>query len=107
MRRERPAGWAHWRAGGRCMRWVRYQQRYLADRAPQKVVLKARRIGYSEAIAFERACRGLGVLILPGETPKMVPAVPQNLVSASQRQSIVLLEKVLKHVKALGHGMVG
>lgn len=89
------------------MKWVRYQREYLADRSPRKVVLKSRRIGFSEVMAFEAACRAVGVEMWPDCPPNVVKPVPQNIVSASQRQAIVFLEKVMRHVKALGMGMVG
>ncbi len=89
------------------MRWVGYQQSVIADRSPRKVVNKSRRIGISEAYGFEGAMRLVGVEILPGRPPKQVPRISQNIVSASQRQAIELLETTLHHVKALGHGTVG
>lgn len=89
------------------MRWVGYQQRYLADRSPRKVVNKSRRIGFSEVMAFEAACRAVGVELLPDTPPRVVTPVSQNIVSASHGQAKELMEKVMVHVKALGHGFVG
>lgn len=87
------------------MKWTRYQLRYLADRATRKIVNKSRRIGFSEAVCFESACRAAGVEMLPGLPVRIVTPVPQNIFSASKPQAIDLLARVVRHLRVLEIGM--
>lgn len=80
------------------MRWVGYQRRWLADRSQQKLVVKSRRIGFSEVRAFESATRACGVDLIVG---KQIAPVNQNFISASAAQAKDLLAKCMKHVGAL------
>lgn len=79
------------------MKWVGYQLRWLADPSPQKVVVKSRRIGFSEIVAFEAACRAVGIDIITGTAHK---PVPQNFVSSGYDQAKTLLARALLHVEA-------
>lgn len=81
------------------MRWAPYQLAWLADRSPQKVALKSRRIGFSEVIAFEDAQRAAGIDLVTGKLHK---GISQNLISASHAQAKDLLRRSLHHVQALG-----
>lgn len=63
-------------------------------------MVKSRRVGFSEVIAFERACRASGINLVTGKQHR---PVNQNLISASQAQSKELLEKCMRHVTALGY----
>jgi phage FluMu gp28-like protein len=83
------------------MEWVGYQKRWLADESRQRAVVKARRIGFSEVVAFQNSCRAVGVDLIKGTTHK---PVSQNLVSAGQEQAKVLLQRHVKHLTALGLG---
>lgn len=78
-----------------------YQLAYLADPSPRIVVNKSRRIGFSEAACFKRACRAAGVVIRPGEPIRKVAPVPQNIFSASKPQAIALLERVVRWVRVI------
>lgn len=66
-----------------------YQQRWVEDKSPLKIVLKARQIGFSFAMAFEAVMEAI-------EAPCNVV-----MLSASQRQSNELMEKVYQHLRAL------
>lgn len=89
------------------MKWSGYQRTYLADRSPRKAYLKARRIGVSEVVAFEIACRACGAELWPGQPPRTVPPVPQSILASGLVQSTALLRRVLHHVKAIGVGFRG
>lgn len=71
-----------------------YQQAWAADTSPLKIVLKARQIGFSFALAFEGVMEAV-------ESPCNV-----LMLSASLRQSRELMEKVYQHLRAL-NVMVG
>ncbi|MBE3574552.1 MAG: hypothetical protein IMW99_03720 [Firmicutes bacterium] len=66
-----------------------YQQRWIEDKSPLKIVLKARQIGFSFALAFEGVMEAI-------EAPCNV-----LMLSASLRQSRELMEKVYQHLRAL------
>lgn len=66
-----------------------YQKRWIEDRSPLKIVLKARQIGFSFAMSLE------GVLMAIEEPCNVL------FLSASQRQSRELMEKVYQHLRAL------
>jgi phage FluMu gp28-like protein len=76
-----------------------YQTAFLADRSPQKAVVKARRIGFSEVVALECACRAAGVDIVRGTR---IQPVNQTVVSASERQAQKLVARVARHLEAFG-----
>ena len=69
-----------------------YQRGWLLDRSRFKIALKARQIGFSFIIALEGLLEAI--------------EKKQNIIylSASERQSNELLEKVIMHARALGHG---
>jgi phage FluMu gp28-like protein len=95
---------AHWL----CVRFTSYQQAYLADRSTQKGVVKSRRIGFSEVVAFESAQRAAGVLLLPGIPASVGKGVNQLVVSAGGAQAVDLLTRIVRHLKALlGIGLPG
>jgi phage FluMu gp28-like protein len=81
------------------VKWVAYQLRWLHDQAPQKAVVKSRRIGFSEVVAFECACRAAGVDLINGRNVK---PVNQNIISASHAQAKELLARCARHLEALG-----
>lgn len=66
-----------------------YQRRWIEDRSQLKIVLKARQIGFSFAMALE------GVLLAIEEPCNVL------FLSASLRQSRELMEKVYLHLRAL------
>lgn len=66
-----------------------YQQRWLSDKSRFKIALKARQIGFSFIIALEGLIEAI-------EYPRNV-----IFVSASERQSLELLEKVYQHTRAM------
>ena len=70
-----------------------YQRKWLHDKSRFKIALKARQIGFSFIIALEG--------LLEAVEKK------QNIIylSTSERQSQELLDKVLVHARALGHGV--
>lgn len=88
------------------MRWAGYQTRFLEDTSRQIAVVKSRRIGFSEVACFRRACRVLGVRILPGHFERTTPA-PQMLISSGFEQSKDVLARVMFHVKALTKALAG
>lgn len=85
------------------MKWVGYQQAFLADQSSQRAVVKSRRIGMSECVSFQAATRAAGIELLPGKPPRDVRPVSQVLVSAGLEQSKELLVKVVEHLRALQH----
>lgn len=85
-------------------RWVGYQQRWLADPSPQKLIVKSRRIGFSEVAIFKRVCRALGIDLIRGTHSK--PA-NQNIISASHGQAKELLARAVKYLELFGHGVTG
>lgn len=88
------------------MKWVQYQRDYLDDQSPQKAVVKSRRCGFSEVVAYERACRAAGYFLVPSQPPRRIKPVPQNFVSAGLEQSKDLLARAGFHLRCLemGHG---
>jgi len=66
-----------------------YQQHFIEDQSPLKMVLKARQIGFSFAMSLE-------AVLLAIEAPCNV-----IMLSASQRQSNELMQKVYQHLRAL------
>ncbi len=83
------------------MRWLPYQVRWLSDRAMRRAIVKARRVGFSEVLTFEIACRALGIDLLLGTFCK---PTNQHLLSASFRQSVDLLARAKKHLLFLMRG---
>jgi phage FluMu gp28-like protein len=89
-----------------------FQVRWLADTSPFKVMNKARRLGASEVACLERALRGSGIEMLPGQAPRIydpknvspnlrnldLSPVPQNIFSASATQAKDLLARCQPHV---------
>lgn len=69
-----------------------YQRRWLVDRSRFKIALKARQIGFSFIIALE------GLLEAIEQRKNII------YLSASERQSQELLEKVIMHARALSYG---
>jgi phage FluMu gp28-like protein len=65
------------------------------------VVVKARRIGFSECVSFERACRALGTRLRRNGTWERHRPASQILLSASFEQSKQLLARVMRHVDFL------
>lgn len=83
--------------------WKGYQRSFLADLSTYVAVLKARRIGFSEAVACKCAMRALGLALVNGKlTQTKRRGVKQNLFSASHVQAQDLLQRVLKWVRILG-----
>lgn len=83
--------------------WVGYQRRFLADDSPRVCVLKSRRIGFSEAVAFKSAMRACGIVLRNGKlVPTGKPGVNQNIFSASHEQAKDLMQRVLRWVRWLG-----
>lgn len=82
------------------MKWLGYQWRFLDDRSTRRIVVKSRRIGFSEVGAFARAARAHGLRLRSTGWEHCKPA-SQNLLSASWTQSKALLKRVMVHVDAL------
>lgn len=80
------------------MKWAPYQLKWLRDNAQQRACVKSRRIGFSEVVTFEAACRAGGIDLTSG---KLIRPVPQNFISAGLEQSKDLLARALKHIEAL------
>lgn len=81
------------------MEWAPYQLAYLADSRPRISVVKSRRIGFSEVVAYRRAARLVGFDYRAPRGHRRTRPIHQNLVSASHRQAKELLAKVLNHVQ--------
>lgn len=82
---------------------VRYQRRWLADRARKKLLVKSRRIGGSFVVALEDAWAAAGFGYDERGRPYYRPerGVDQRIVSASHAQSKELLEEVGRHLENL------
>ena len=72
------------------MRLLPYQQRWVADRSPLKIVVKARQTGYSFAATLRAASE-----CLKGR-PTWI------FLSKGERQSRLLMEKVAEHIRSMG-----
>lgn len=83
-----------------------YQWRYLDDRSTQRVVLKSRRVGFSEVAAFRHAGRALG-LRFRSTGVEECRAVDQNIMSCSFEKSKDLLARVMGYVDGLIAGVPG
>jgi hypothetical protein len=64
-------------------------------------VVKSRRIGFSEVVAFEAAQRALGLTLLPGLPTALGTGINQLIISAGSAQAIDLLARVVHHLEAL------
>jgi len=91
------------------VRWLPYQWRWIFDLASAVASVKSRQVGMSEAEVFKRSARALGYrwLYRAGPEGKVFPGIPQNFISASERQSIDLLRRAAIHVEALSIGATG
>lgn len=86
---------------------VLYQQNFVTDESRSRLVVKARRIGFSFIIAYADACRAIGYrwrrtpsgLVTSEYDPRN--GVDQIIVSASMRQAKLFLAECVRHLKAL------
>lgn len=83
------------------MRFVAYQNRFLADKRSQICVVKARRIGFSEVVSFRCATRAAGIDYNPYGPSKRIKPVPQNIISAGHDQAKDFLARSVRHLRAL------
>lgn len=82
-----------------------YQQRFVADQARFRAIVKSRRIGFTFGVAYSDAARAAGYKVWRNKDGSYSSSynprtgVDQILISASMRQSKLLLAQCLKHLR--------
>lgn len=77
-----------------------YQVRWLLDRSPLKLLVKARRVGGTYMVTLSSGWRAVGYDLLTG-TFDLSKGQPVNFVSASERQAKEMIKEVEQHLRLL------